>query len=241
MKILRIDGLTLHFGALAAVDDLSFELEEGEIFGIAGPNGAGKTTLFNAITGFYRYTGDIYFGSERISGLRPHQICQKGIARTFQIPQLFSTLSVYDNLRIGAHFGAGLRGAEEENHIKEMMIFLGMEGKEGINAAGVNLFDKKRTMLAAALLTQPKVLLVDEPTAGLSPTETREFIALFKKLNESLGITIVIIEHMMKVLTELSQRMMIMENGKKITIGQPMQVCRDEKVIEIYLGRGKHA
>jgi branched-chain amino acid transport system ATP-binding protein len=241
VKILRVDSLTLRFGALAAVNDLSFELEEGEILGIAGPNGAGKTTLFNAITGFYKYTGDIFFYDDKISGLRPHQICQKGIARTFQIPQLFSTLSVYDNLRMGAHFGARMRGAQEAESIKEVTGFLGLEGKEGVGAAGLNLFDKKLTMLGATLLTRAKVLLVDEPTAGLSPTETTEFIALFKKINETRGISIIIIEHLMKVLTQLSQRMLIMENGKKVTIGCPVDVCRDEKVIEIYLGRGKHA
>lgn len=241
MEILRVDSLTLRFGELAAVNDLSFELEQGEVFGVAGPNGAGKSTLFNAITGFYRYTGDIYFESHRITGLRPHQICQKGIARTFQICQPFSTLSVYDNLRIGAHFGAGLRGAKRRRDIVDMMDFVGLGGKEDVCSANLSLFDKKLTMFAAALLTKPRLVLVDEPTAGLSPTETTEFVALFKKINLSLGITMIIIEHLMKVLTELSQRMLVMENGKKITVGTPTEVCEDKKVIEIYLGRGKHA
>ena len=142
---------------------------------------------------------------------------------------------------MGAHFGARMRGAQQAESIKEVMGFLGLEGKESVGAAGLNLFDKKLTMLGGALLTKAKVLLVDEPTAGLSPTETAEFIALFKKINEVRGISIIIIEHLMKVLTELSQRMLIMENGKKVTIGCPVDVCRDEKVIEIYLGRGKHA
>ena len=242
MKILQVESLTQRFGELAAVDDLSFELEEGEILGIAGPNGAGKSTLFNSITGFYKYTGDIYFNNEKISRLRPHQVCQKGIARTFQIPRLFLTLPVHDNLRVGAHFGVHSHGAsEEEANIRDVVSLLGLQGKEDIRAANLNLFDKKLTMVAAAMATKPKLLLVDEPTAGLSPTETRDFIDLFKKINKELGLSIIIIEHMMKVITELSQRLLIMENGRKVAIGPPMEVTKDEKVIEIYLGRGKHA
>lgn len=242
MKILKVDKVTQRFGALAAVKDLSFELEEGEILGIAGPNGAGKSTLFNSITGFYRYSGDIYFNNEKITGLKPHQICHKGIARTFQIPELFLTLPLHDNLKVGAHFGVKTRGAEEEEEIiKGVIDLLELGGREDTVAANLNLFDKKLTMVAAALVTKPKLLLVDEPTAGLSPTETREFIDLFKKINKELGLSIIIIEHLMKVITELSQRLLIMENGAKITIGSPEEVTKDEKVIEIYLGRGKHA
>ena len=224
MKILQVDDVTQRFGELAAVKDLSFELEEGEIFGIAGPNGAGKSTLFNAITGFYRYSGDIYFNNEKISRLSTHQICHKGIARTFQIPHLFPTLPMVQNVRVGAYFG-----------------FVGLEGRENVPAEHLNLLDKKLTMVAVALATKPKLLLVDEPTAGLSPTETRDFITLFKKINKELGLTIIIIEHLMKVLTELSQRLMIMENGEKIAIGPPLEVTKDEKVIEIYLGSRFHA
>ena len=177
MNILEVKNVTQRFGELAAVDDLSFDLEEGEILGIAGPNGAGKSTLFNSITGFYRYTGDIYFNNEKISRLRPHQICHKGIARTFQIPQLFLTLPVHENLRVGAHFGVRVRGAKREGEdIKEVVSLLGLQGKEDIAAANLNLFDKKLTMLAAAIATKPKLLQVDEPTAGLSPTETRDLI-----------------------------------------------------------------
>ncbi|MCL4369001.1 MAG: ABC transporter ATP-binding protein [Actinobacteria bacterium] len=241
MNILRVESLTQHFGALAAVDDLSFELDEGEVLGIAGPNGAGKSTLFNAITGFYKCTGDIYLEDHKISGLRPYQICQRGIGRTFQITQVFATLSVHDNLRIGAHFGSGARRAAMETRIEEMMEFVGLEGKADLNAGKLNLLDKKLCMLAAALLTRPTVLLVDEPTAGLSPTEVTEFTSLIKKVNEQLGTAVIIIEHLMRVLRELSHRMMIMENGRKVIIGSPEVVTTDEKVIEIYLGSGKRA
>jgi len=240
MNILEVDHLTLRFGDLAAVKDLSFEVEKGEIFGIAGPNGAGKSTVFNIITGFYHGTGKIIFDNIDISRLSTHQICYKGIARTFQIPQLFLTLPVIDNVRVGAHFG--VQGAKnEKKNMKEAISLLGLQGRENVIAANLNLFDKKRTMLAFAMATKPKLLLIDEPIGGLSPTETKELMALIQKVNKELGLTIIIIEHLMKVLKQLSNRLMIMESGTNIIIGPPEEVVKDEKVIEIYLGRSKHA
>ena len=180
MAILRCEKVTQRFGELPAVKDLSFEVEKGEIFGIAGPNGAGKSTLFNVITGFYRGSGDIIFDGRNISGLRPHQICHRGIARTFQIPELFLTLSIVDNVRVGAHFGE--RGVHDERErIKEAINFVGLQGKENVIAANLNLFDKKLTLLAAALATKPKLLLLDEPIGGLSPIELGQLIALIQK------------------------------------------------------------
>lgn len=240
MNILEVDRLTQRFGDLAAVKDLSFEVEKGEIFGIAGPNGAGKSTVFDVITGFYRGSGNIIFDNNDISRLSPHQVCYRGIARTFQIPQLFLTLPVIDNVRVGAHFG--VQGAKnEEDNIKEVISLLGLEERENAIAANLNIFDQKRTMMAMAMATKPKLLLVDEPIGGLSPTETKELTALIQKVNKELGLTIIIIEHLMKVLTQLSDRLMIMQNGMKVIIGPPEEVVKDEKVIEIYLGRSKHA
>ena len=240
MHILEVNRLTQRFGELAAVKGLSFEVEKGEIFGIAGPNGAGKTTLFNVISGYYRSSGDIIFDGGNINKLRPHQICHKGIARTFQIPQIFLTLSMVDNVRVGAHFGGQVPEKVGLN-IDEVINLVGLQGKENVIAANLNLFDKKLTMLAIALATKPELLLVDEPVGGLSPTEGKEFMALVRKLNEELGLTIIIIEHLMKVLRTLCHRLMILENGEKIALGHPEEVCRDERVIELYLGRGKHA
>ena len=235
MKILQLNKVTKRFGELAAVKDLSFEVEKGEIFGIAGPNGAGKTTLFNVITGFYQGSGDIVFDNVNISRLRPHQVCYKGIARTFQIPQLFSTLPVLENVKVGAHFGAhGVQN--EKEHINEVINLVGLQGRGNVIAANLNLFDKKLTMLAAALATKPKLLLLDEPIGGLSPTEVRQTVTLFQKINQELGLTIIIIEHLMKVLAELSHRLMIIHNGEKITIGSPQEVSQDKRVIEVYLG-----
>jgi branched-chain amino acid transport system ATP-binding protein len=235
MKILQLNKVTQRFGQLAAVNDLSFEVEGGEIFGIAGPNGAGKSTLFNVVTGFYRGSGDIIFDGGNIRGLRPHQICHKGIARTFQIPQLFSTLPLVENVKVGAHFGG--RGAHDERErINEAINFVGLQGKENAIAANLNLFDKKLTLIAAALATKPKLLLLDEPIGGLSPTEVRESVALIQKINKELGLTIIVIEHLMKVLTKISQRLMILHNGEKICLGPPEEVTKNKRVIEVYLG-----
>ncbi len=235
MKILQAEKVTKRFGELAAVSNLDFEVESGEIFGIAGPNGAGKTTLFNLISGVYPYIGDIIFEGKSIQRLRPYQICHRGIARTFQIPVLFSSISVYDNIRMGAHFGV-LKEKNEKERINEIIDLVGLRGKEGITAANVDLFDKRLTMLAAALATKPRLLLVDEPTGGLSPKEVRASVELFHKINQELGVTIIIIEHLMKVMVEVCDRLMILNNGEKFCIGPPQKVIQTKEVIDIYLG-----
>jgi branched-chain amino acid transport system ATP-binding protein len=235
VEILQVNKVSKYFGELAAVKDLSFEVERGEIFGIAGPNGSGKTTLFNLISGIYPCSGEIIFEGERIRGLRPFQICHRGVARTFQVPTLFSTMTVYDNIRVGAHFGV-LKGKNEKKGIDRVIDFVGLRGRENAIAGSVDLFDKRLTMLAATLATEPKLLLLDEPTGGLSPREIRDSVTLFQKTNKELGITIIIIEHLMKVLVEVSHRLMIINNGEKICIGPPEEVTKDKRVIEVYLG-----
>jgi len=232
--ILKTAQITKRFGELAAVKDLSFEVEEEEVFGIAGPNGAGKTTLFNVISGIYSISGEIYFEGERIERLRPYQVCLQGIARTFQIPSVFSTLSVYDNVRVGAHFGN--HNPDEKKIIQEVLDFLELTDKQDVEAKHLSLFDKKTTMLAAALATEPKLLLLDEPIGGLSPVEIQKSVETFKRINKDLRITIIVIEHLMKVLMEISNRMMILHNGEKICIGSPEEVANDRQVIEVYLG-----
>ena len=238
--IFRCTEVTQRFGELTAVRNMSFEVEKGEIFGIAGPNGAGKTTLFDVITGFYRGSGDILLDDERISGLSTHQICHKGVARTFQIPHLFPTFPVVQNVKVGTHFG-NLREHDEKRDIEEVIRFVGLEGRENILAGSLNLLDKKLTMVAVALATKPKLLLLDEPIGGLSPEETKDFITLVRKINKELGLTIMIIEHLMKPLTALSGRLMIMHNGEKICLDPPKKAIANKKVIELYLGSRYHA
>lgn len=240
MNILEVSRVTKRFGQLEAVKDLNFKVEKGEIFGIAGPNGAGKTTLFNMISGFYHGSGDIVFEGRSIKRLSPHKICHRGIARTFQIPILFLSLPMVDNVRIGAHFGAP-RDEDEIKNMEGVINFVGLQGKENTIAANLNLFDKKLTMLAIALATKPKLLLVDEPVGGLSPTEANQFTDLIQKLNKESGLTIIIIEHLMKVLITLCGRLLIMETGERIALGPPEEVCRDENVIQLYIGRSKRA
>lgn len=234
--MLKCKNVTKRFGKLLAVNNLSFEVDKGEIFGIAGPNGAGKTTLFNLITGIYQGSGDILFEGENIHGRKAYEICHKGIARTFQIPEVFLTLPVVENVKVGAHFGgSGLR--DQKKNIEEVIDFVGLSGRENAVCTNLKLLDKKLVMLAAALATKPKLLLLDEPIAGLSPEESRQSITMLKKINSKLGLTVIIIEHFMKALAELSDRLMILQNGEEICIESPLEVSKNKKVIECYLGK----
>ncbi|MEW5722511.1 MAG: ABC transporter ATP-binding protein [Thermodesulfobacteriota bacterium] len=237
--ILKLENVTKTFGRLAAVADLSFAVEQGEIFGIAGPNGAGKTTLFNVITGFYQGGGRILFQGRKIDGLRPDQITRRGIARTFQVPALFASMTIFQNVRVGAYFGGGGAGGLD-GRVEEALAAVGLAGKGHLPAAGLKLIDKKLTMLAAVLATRPKLLLLDEPIAGLSPLEAEGSVALIRKINRELGVTIIVIEHLMRVLTDISGRLMILHNGERICLGPPREVVQDPRVIEVYLG-ARHA
>ncbi len=235
VPILRVNSLSKAFGAMKAVNNLSFDVSKGEVFGIAGPNGAGKTTVFNVITGFLPGIGEVLFEEENITNLKPHQICHRGIARTLQIPRVFSTLDVFNNIRFGAHFGNS-DSRKETEIIHDALNFVGLKGKETAVAKNVDLFHKKLIMIAAALATQPKLLLLDEPIGGLGPAEIGPLMDLIRRINLELGITVIIIEHLMKVLKELSHRLMILHYGEEIRTGLPTEVMEDEKVKEVYLG-----
>ena len=235
--ILQVRNLSKAFGAMMAVNDLSFEVPSGEVFGIAGPNGAGKTTLFNLITGFLQGSGEVRFEDKDVTNLKPHEICHRGIARTLQIPQVFSTLNVFDNIRFGAHFGnKHIKNGNETEVIHRVMDFVGLQDDQTAIAENMNLYHKKLIMIAAALATQPRLLLLDEPIGGLSPAEIDPLMELIRKINQELKITVIIIEHLMKVLKELSGRLMILHYGEEIRTGPPAEVMEDEKVREVYLG-----
>ncbi len=236
-SILSIKNATLKFGELAAINDLSFDVNQGEILGIAGPNGAGKTTLFNLISGVYHGEGEISFQGEHIEKLSTHQICHKGIARTFQAPIVFSTMTVKESILIGAYYGSTVHKNDANRQTQEIMNFFSLTEKADTTLQHVRLFDKKLVMIAAALATRPKLLLLDEPLGGLSPTEIVASVEYFQKINKELGVTIIVIEHIMKFLMAMSDRMMILHNGSKIAMGLPSEVAKDKNVIEIYLGK----
>jgi branched-chain amino acid transport system ATP-binding protein len=234
--LLSVRNLGMRFGSLVALEALSFDVKRGEVFGIAGPNGAGKTTLFNVITGYYRGTGKILFDSREIQNLQPHQVCHRGIVRTFQIPKIFSSLTVYQNIKFGAHFGNRTSGGTEEDAVREILEFTELADKKDVVAKNVDLFTKKKIMLAAAIATKPKILLLDEPIGGLNPDEIDRFLGFLPEIREELGVTVMIIEHLMEYLVQLSDRMMILNFGKEICIGHPSEITADQKVIEVYLG-----
>lgn len=234
--MLEIKNLTKKFGALTAVNNLSFNVKKGEVFGIAGPNGAGKSTLYNLISGLYSFEGSIRFDGQELRGLPPHKIAKFGIARTFQIPQTFPSLTIETGIGIGNYFGS--QDGFERSYIEKILKFVNLYNKRDQKAGQLNLLDKKMLMIGAALATKPQILMLDEPMAGSNSKEIISLMELIKKINQEMGITIIIIEHFMKVLTELTKKLLIIQTGTEICCGDPVEVTSNPKVIECYLGGG---
>jgi branched-chain amino acid transport system ATP-binding protein len=234
--MLTVDNLTKRFGGLVAVDDLSFTLEEGEILGLIGPNGAGKTTVFNCLSGFLPCNrGQIRFREQSILGLQPFQICQKGMARTFQIVKPFPSISVFDNVMVGALSRSRSR-REAEGVSLEIIASVGLEKMKHLAAQGLPLPLRKRLEVARALATQPRVILLDEVMAGLNPTEVDEMIGLIKMMQHK-GISVLMIEHVMRGVMALSHRVVVINYGRKIAEGSPGDIVRNRDVVEAYLGK----
>jgi branched-chain amino acid transport system ATP-binding protein len=234
--LLKVDGISKRFRGLLAVDKLSFEVPEGGIFAVIGPNGAGKTTLFNMIAGVYVPDGgSIAFAGERIEGLPPDRICRRGIGRTFQIVRPFPALSVEDNVLIGALLRRhSPREAMEWVHL--ILDRFDLFDKRRQIAASLTLPDRKRLEVARAVATEPKLLLLDEVMAGLRPTETDRMVEVFHRLNKDHGVTILLIEHVMRAVMALAGRILVMHHGAAIAEGAPSDVVRDPAVIHSYLG-----
>lgn len=233
--------MTKFFGGLAAVSEVSFHLQSGEILGLIGPNGAGKTTLFNIIAGVYKPShGKVLFHGVDITPLRPNEVCKLGIARTFQITKPFLEMTVLENALVGAFFGHQQRHIMEEAQGRAMAALkrVGLDGKAEKRAKNLNLVERKRLEVARALSTVPEVLLLDEVVAGLNPKEAGEMAKFIGTLREG-GTTILMIEHVMKAIMGLSDRIVVLNYGKKLTEGKPEEVANDARVIEAYLGKMK--
>ncbi len=240
MSFLEIRKVSMFFGGLSAIKDVSFGISEGEILGLIGPNGAGKTTLFNIVNGFYKPSrGSVFFKDEKISDFKPHQICARGIGRTFQVVKPLRRMSVLDNVIASAFLRARHKN-EAEEAAREILHFTGLYDDRDMISRGLPLGKRKRLEIARALATQPTLLLLDESFAGLNPSELDESSMIIRRIKER-GITIMIIEHHMKVIMSISDRIVVLNYGEKIAEGTPQEISSNPLVIEAYLGEAQNA
>ena len=235
--VLKLEEVRMAFGGLIAVDDVSFEVTPGEIVGIIGPNGAGKTTIFNAVSGYYRPTrGRISFLGQDVTGRQPYELAAMGIGRTFQIVKPFAGLSVLENILVASYLRHPHQ-SEARSKALEVLRFIGLADRADLPAAGLTMAGRKRLEVGKALALEPKLLLLDEVVAGLNPTEADQTVQLILKIRDT-GVTILIVEHIMRVIMKISTRIIVLNYGRMIAQGRPEEVARDRQVIEAYLGEG---
>jgi branched-chain amino acid transport system ATP-binding protein len=235
MNLLEINSVTKAFGGLLAVNRMNLVIEQGKIYGLIGPNGAGKTTLFNIISGFYKpESGEIFFAGENVTHLSSDQLCHKGLVRTFQMPKMFPEMSVIDNVLIGA-LSRTKRVGLARSEAEEIINFLGMGTKKDTLAGSLRVHELKRLEIAKALATKPKLFLLDETMAGLNAVEQNQMIDLLKKVHDS-GVTLFVVEHVMHIVANLCEHIIVRNYGEKIAEGRPQDVLKNEKVVKVYLG-----
>lgn len=243
MRILEGKGVTKYFGGLVAVADVDFYVDSGEILGLIGPNGAGKTTLFNLISASLTpKSGTITFKGKNITGLKPYQICRMGISRTFQTVKIFGNLAVLDNVRVAAIFGQEEQPAQTQatQEAMELLEFVGLSKVSGLPARGLTLANQKRLEVARALAARPELLMLDELMAGLNQTEISDAMEMVRKIRDK-GITIIMIEHVMKAIMNICDRIIVLNYGKKIAEGTPQEIANSKVVVEVYLGEQSSA
>lgn len=238
---LLIEEISVHFGGIRVLNSVSFRTIPGKIIGVMGPNGAGKTTLFNLITGVYRPSaGRILFGGRPLHGRSPERVCRSGIGRTFQSGRPFANLTALENVLVGLYYGGeeGRAGKDDvRRRAREILEFVGLAKHADRRVSSLNLMERKIVELARALATRPKLLLLDEPLAGLNPIDLEAAIAIVRRVRDELGITVMWIEHIMKVLMETCEYMLVLHHGEKLAEGSPAEVAGDEAVAQAYFGR----
>ncbi len=236
--ILEVTGLGKHFGGVKAVNDVSFQIEAGEIFGLIGPNGAGKTTLFNLVNGVIKPdSGRVMFNGHDITGKEPYDVVRLGLARTHQIVKPLKDMTVVENVTVGACFGADNQSlAQARETAQGILGAVGLEERADTRAGELNIAGKKRLEIARALAANPRLLLLDETLSGLNPSEVEHMLEVIRRIREERGIAILVIEHLMQVIMQLSDRIMVLSFGQKLAEGKPEEIAHNPTVIEAYLG-----